>query len=54
MGEKGKMNKKNKTGKEEIAHVEFGNEFGDLNAAKHYEIPFMNQDKKRQAKAKKK
>nr|WP_295970204.1 hypothetical protein [uncultured Bacillus sp.] len=27
--------------------VEFGMEFGDLNAAKYYEIPFMNEKKKR-------
>lgn len=26
-------------------HVEFGMEFGDLNAAKNYEIPFINQKK---------
>jgi hypothetical protein len=46
--------KKNQTGNEEIAHVEFGNEFGDINAAKHYEIPFMNQDKKKKERAKRK
>lgn len=36
----GKRKKKN------ISHVEFGNEFGDLNAAKNYEIPEANRKKK--------
>jgi len=37
---------KRKTSKnKENANVEFGVEFGDLNAAKQYEIPFMNQKK---------
>ncbi|WP_180955018.1 hypothetical protein [Bacillus sp. V3-13] len=27
------------------ANVEFGNEFGDINASKIYEIPFINEKK---------
>lgn len=27
-------------------NVEFGSEFGDINAAKHYEVPLMNSEKK--------
>jgi len=27
------------------ANVEFGMEFGDLNASKLYEVPFMNKEK---------
>ncbi|MBB6443638.1 hypothetical protein [Bacillus benzoevorans] len=38
------MKKKNAQ-KSENTHVEFGMEFGDLNAAKQFEIPFMNQKK---------
>lgn len=30
--------------------VEFGIEFGDINASKLYEIPFANQDKARKKK----
>lgn len=29
--------------KKDSANVEFGIEFGDINAAKNYEVPFMNQ-----------
>ena len=25
-------------------NVEFGMEFGDINASKHYEIPFLNKE----------
>lgn len=30
----------------EVLNVEFGIEFGDLNGAKFYEIPFSNQKEK--------
>jgi hypothetical protein len=37
---------KKKNGKNnENTHVEFGMEFADINAAKQYEIPFINQKK---------
>lgn len=40
--------------KKQTPNVEFGSEFGDINAAKHYEVPLMNsvkkQDKKKQNK----
>jgi hypothetical protein len=40
------MNKKEKSkNQSETANVEFGMEFGDINANKLYEIPFMNQEK---------
>ena len=35
------MKKENQT-----PNVEFGSEFGDINAAKHYEVPFINNKKK--------
>lgn len=42
--------KKNKTktqnNKKDAANVEFGIEFGDMNASKLYEIPFMSKKKK--------
>jgi hypothetical protein len=41
------MKKKNQT-----PNVEFGSEFGDINAAKHYEVPLMNKDKKHVSKKK--
>jgi hypothetical protein len=31
---------------QKLANVEFGMEFGDINAGKQYEIPFMNKNKK--------
>jgi hypothetical protein len=31
--------------KKASANVEFGMEFGDLNASKLYEVPFMNKEK---------
>lgn len=34
-------------------NVEFGSEFGDINAAKHYEVPFMNNEKKQNNRKKK-
>ncbi|WP_272914190.1 hypothetical protein [Bacillus dakarensis] len=37
----------------EIVNVEFGNEFGDMNAAKQYEVPASNQDHKKKSKKKK-
>ncbi len=39
-----KKTSKLKNTKENI-NVEFGMEFGDMNASKLYEIPFMNQEK---------
>lgn len=33
-------------------NVEFGSEFGDINAAKHYEVPLMNTEKKKDKKKK--
>jgi hypothetical protein len=35
-------------------NVEFGSEFGDINAAKHYEVPHMNAEKKKDRKKDKK
>ena len=38
------MSKKEKSKKQnETANVEFGMEFGDINASKLYEVPFMNE-----------
>ncbi|WP_185150681.1 hypothetical protein [Cytobacillus dafuensis] len=38
--------KKNKNMKaKETANLEIGMEFGDINASKQYEVPFMNEDK---------
>ena len=34
----------------ENTNVEFGMEFGDMNASKLYEIPFMNQEKAKKEK----
>jgi hypothetical protein len=42
------MSKKPKT--KEITNVEFGIEFGDMNTAKMYETPFVNQSKKKDTK----
>jgi hypothetical protein len=42
--------KKKSNHKKEIANVEFGMEFGDINASKLYEIPFMNQEKSKSKK----
>jgi hypothetical protein len=40
------QNKPRKIGKQNDAqNVEFGMEFGDINAGKFYELPFMNRDK---------
>ena len=40
------MSKKEKSKKQnETANVEFGMEFGDINASKLYEIPFINEEK---------
>ncbi|MEH6988045.1 hypothetical protein [Cytobacillus firmus] len=40
------QNKPRKTSRQNgSANVEFGMEFGDLNAGKFYELPFMNRDK---------
>ena len=40
------MSKKEKSKKQnETVNVEFGMEFGDMNASKLYEIPFMNEGK---------
>ncbi|MED3574537.1 hypothetical protein [Cytobacillus praedii] len=44
------MGKKIQKQKNAAANVEFGNEFGDMNASKQYEIPFMNEDKKKKKK----
>lgn len=41
------MGKKIREQKNAAANVEFGNEFGDMNASKQYEIPFMNEEKKK-------
>ncbi|MFS0638608.1 hypothetical protein AB1K84_22185 [Mesobacillus foraminis] len=38
--------KKANNGKRESANVEFGMEFGDLNAAKMYETPFPKKKRK--------
>ncbi|MBX9972097.1 hypothetical protein [Cytobacillus firmus] len=39
-------NKPRKNGRQNgSANVEFGMEFGDINAGKLYELPFMNRDK---------
>jgi hypothetical protein len=43
MSKKAKSNKQNQT-----ANVEFGMEFGDINASKLYEIPFNNEEKLKQ------
>jgi hypothetical protein len=40
------MSKKQKKELKETANVEFGVEFGDLNAAKMYERPFPQKKKK--------
>ena len=40
--------------KQENANVEFGNEFGDINASKVYELPFMNEDQEKKNNRKKK
>jgi hypothetical protein len=42
------MKKENQT-----PNVEFGSEFGDINAAKHYEVPLMNNEKKHKNKEEK-
>ncbi|MBU8877573.1 hypothetical protein BGM26_01040 [Bacillus sp. FJAT-29790] len=39
------MDKKTDKKQREVANVEFGIEFGGMNASKLYEIPFMNQEK---------
>lgn len=39
------MNKKNSIKRNNSANVEFGMEFGDINANKQFEIPFMNEEK---------
>jgi hypothetical protein len=42
---------KKKTSKnKENTNVEFGMEFGDINAAKQFEVPFMNQKKETEKK----
>ncbi len=51
-GERGKKMSKKK--EEAASRVEFGNEFGDLNAAKHHEIPFASKEKKDVSSKKKK
>lgn len=43
-GERGKEMSKKK--KQAASRVEFGNEFGDMNAAKQHEIPFASKEKK--------
>lgn len=40
------MQKKAANKKSEMANVEFGMEFGDINASKMYEVPFMNEEEK--------
>ncbi|WP_019153033.1 hypothetical protein [Robertmurraya massiliosenegalensis] len=40
--------------KKDASRVEFGNEFGDLNAAKNYEVPFASREKKDVGRKKKK
>lgn len=37
-------------GKEAPVNVEFGIEFGDLNASKQYEVPYMNREKAKKKK----
>lgn len=45
------MSKKTKANKQkQQANVEFGMEFGDINASKLYEIPAMNQEKAKRKK----
>ncbi|WP_180968072.1 hypothetical protein [Cytobacillus massiliigabonensis] len=46
------MSKKNREPKNNTSNVEFGNELGDMNASKLYEIPFMNEEKKKKEKKK--
>ncbi|WP_313801293.1 hypothetical protein [Cytobacillus sp.] len=46
------MSEKNQKKKTDAANVEFGHEFGDMNANKLYEIPFMNEEKKKKKKKK--
>ncbi|UII57156.1 hypothetical protein LS684_06860 [Cytobacillus spongiae] len=41
------MDKKKERQKGDSSNVEFGIELGDMNAAKQYEIPFMNPKKKK-------
>lgn len=43
------MNKKKAETKRENANVEFGMEFGDLNAAKMYETPFPRKKQKKRS-----
>lgn len=45
---------KNKAKQKNGANVEFGLEFGDINASKQFEVPFMNEDKEKKSKRKKK
>ncbi|WNS76945.1 hypothetical protein RRV45_08170 [Bacillus sp. DTU_2020_1000418_1_SI_GHA_SEK_038] len=40
--------------KQKNANVEFGIEFGDMNASKLYEVPFMSKDKEKKNNRKKK
>lgn len=51
-GERGKEMSKKK--KQAASRVEFGNEFGDMNAAKQHEIPFASKEKKDVSSKKKK
>lgn len=45
------MSKKSKEKKQkQQTSVEFGMEFGDMNASKLYEVPAMNQDKSKRKK----
>jgi hypothetical protein len=45
------MSKKMKVNKgKQHANVEFGMEFGDMNASKLYEVPAMNQEKSKRKK----
>ncbi|MFC0417172.1 hypothetical protein ACFFHH_17325 [Cytobacillus solani] len=41
------MSKKNRKKRSATENVEFSNELGDMNASKMYEIPFMNEEKKK-------
>ena len=38
----------------EPVNIEFGNEFGDINAAKQFEVPASNQEHQKNAERKKK
>lgn len=48
------MRKKAANQKNETTNVEFGIEFGDMNASKMFEVPFMNEKEGKTKKSNKK